>query len=37
MSENFPGIAKYVDDIYIKQPWVRMFETDVKLKISYKD
>ncbi len=33
MSENYPELAKCVEEISVNQPWKRMFETDVKLKI----
>lgn len=34
MRENYPEISKLVSNLKIKMPWVRMFETDVKLKIE---
>lgn len=33
MEENFPELAREVEEVKIEQPWRRMFETDVKLKI----
>ncbi len=34
MTENFPELAEEVETVEIEQPWNRMFETDVKLKIK---
>lgn len=34
MTENYPELANKVNEISINQPWERMFETDVKLKIK---
>lgn len=34
MTSNFPKLAELVDEITVNQPWERMFETDVKLKIK---
>jgi len=34
MNKNYPEIADLVCETTIKMPWIRMFETDVKLKIK---
>lgn len=34
MTSNFPKLAELVDEFTVNQPWERMFETDVKLKIK---
>ncbi len=34
MSENYPEIADLVEDAEVRMPWIRMFETDIKLKIN---
>jgi hypothetical protein len=35
MAENYPEVAAKVSDIHVRQPWERMFETE--LKIDFKD
>lgn len=34
MKENFPCLAECVEEVHIEQPWRRMFETEVKLKLK---
>jgi len=34
MEKNFPELARRVAAVQIEQPWKRMFETDVKLKLK---
>lgn len=34
MQKNYPDISALIEEIRIQMPWVRMFETDIKLKIS---
>lgn len=33
MNENYPELSALVKEIKVKMPWVRMFETDIKLKL----
>lgn len=33
MCENYPLLAEKIKDFDVKMPWIRMFETDIKLKI----
>lgn len=32
MEENYPDVYSRVEEVNIKMPWIRMFETDVKIK-----
>ena len=32
MEENYPNVYSRVEEGNIKMPWIRMFETDVKIK-----
>jgi len=32
MNKNYPSVAKYVKDIVVRQPWNRMFETEIEIK-----
>ena len=34
MKENYPDIYKLVSKLIIKMPWIRMFETDLKLTLK---
>ena len=34
MRKNFPELAALVKEVHIRQPWRRMFETDVKLEFT---
>ena len=34
MSENYPQIYSLTKEITVKMPWSRMFETDIKIKLT---
>lgn len=34
MEENYPALAALVKTVSVRQPWSRMFETDIKLELN---
>ena len=34
MEKNYPDVFRLVEEVTVTIPWVRMFETDIKLKMS---
>lgn len=37
MSQNYPDIYSLTEQISVRMPWARMFETDIKIKLIDKE